>query len=89
MRFGLSSLLTTCVCTAYTKDVLVVTDRNHEDSYLVIMNHDGKMHDVIARAYMYHDKWFIWYPKKSYRVSVGSFTEALQVIEDDITRCVA
>lgn len=83
------SLLTNCLCTVYTKDVHVVTDRENENSFFILVNHDGIKNDVLCRIYERNDVWYIWDPKHSHRQEVDSFTEALLMIEEEIEKCVA
>lgn len=85
----MNKLLTDCVCTVYTKDIHVVTDRYHDNSFLVAVNHDGILNDVMAKVYSYRDKWYIWYPKRKYRKPVESFTRALLILEKEILKCLA
>lgn len=44
---------------------------------------------ILARIYKIKDDWYIWYEKVGCRRRVESFTQALALLEAEVSNCVA
>ena len=70
---------------AYTKNIHVSHDRRADNSYIVTFKDQ-----IVRRIYMTKDgTWYIWYEQLGFRRRVKNFTEAINIVEEELKRCVA
>lgn len=68
----------------FYKDIyLSSVSPDRDDYFLVILNKK-----IVARIFLKNEQWYIWYEKPSYRIKIGSFLEAVNLIEKEVLACV-